>query len=163
MVQEEPEAQPQGMEEAAQAEVVLLREQLERKNRELDNLNEITRELEQSLKEARNQAPDEESIMRQLQDQKVFLVGYHAGVGHITLPFNDLRRYFDNPTGYAAEKCGLSEPDYRRWLDHYENPVCRAPARKKGQTCGQPVMRVSQPAEFESGIHDRCDKHQSED
>ncbi|MFL1483524.1 DNA repair protein [Marinobacter sp. LN3S78] len=150
---------PQGMEEAAQAEVVLLREQLERKQRELDSMGELTRELEQALNEARNKAPDEDSLIRQLQDQKVFLVGYHAGVGHLTLPYNDLRRYFENPTGYAAEKCGLSEPDYRRWLDHYENPVCRAPGKKKGQTCGQPVLRISQPGEFEAGVHDRCDDH----
>lgn len=158
---EDLEEAPLGLEEAAQAEVVLLREQLERKQRELDNLGEITRELEQALSEARNQAPDEDSLIRQLQDQKVFLVGYHSGVGHLTLPYNDLRRYFENPTGYAAEKCGLSEPDYRRWLDHYENPICRAPGKKSGQTCGQPVMRVSQPGEFEPGVHDRCDQHQA--
>jgi hypothetical protein len=150
---------PRGMEEAARAEVVLLREQLDRKQRELDNLGETTRELEQAVREAGNQVPDEDGLIRHLKDQKVFLVGYHAGVGHLTLPFSDLRRYFDNPTGYAAEKCGISEPDYRRWLEHYENPVCRAAGKKTGQTCGQPVMRVSQPAEFEPGVHDRCDKH----
>lgn len=150
---------PQGMEEAARAEVVLLREQLDRKQRELDNLGESTRELELAVREARNQAPDEDGLIRHLKDQRVFLVGYHAGVGHLTLPFSDLRRYFDNPTGYAAEKCGISEPDYRRWLEHYENPVCRAAGKNAGQTCGQPVMRVSQPAEFEPGVHDRCDKH----
>ncbi|GGY70438.1 DNA repair protein [Marinobacter zhanjiangensis] len=153
------EEAPRGMEEAARAEVVLLREQLDRKQRELDNLGEITRELEQAVREARNQSPDEDGLIRQLKDQKVFLVGYHAGVGHLTLPFSDLRRYFDNPTGYAAEKCGISEPDYRRWLEHYENPVCRAPGKKQGELCGQPVMRVSQPAEFEPGVHDRCEKH----
>ncbi|MGM0569469.1 DNA repair protein [Marinobacter sp.] len=152
---------PAGLEEAAQAEVVLLREQLERKQRELDSQSRTNRELESALGEARRQAPDEDSLVRQLQDQKVFLVGYHAGVGHLTLPFNDLRRYFDNPTGYAAEKCGLSEPAYRRWLDHYENPVCRAPGSRDGEICGQPVMRIGQPADFEPGVHDRCDKHAS--
>ena len=38
---------------------------------------------------ARNQAPDEDGLIRHLKDQKVFLVGYHAGVGHLTLPFSD--------------------------------------------------------------------------
>lgn len=150
---------PVGLEEAAQAEVVLLREQLDRKQRELETQVRISRDLEVALEEARSQAPDENSLVRQLQDQKVFLVGYHAGVGHLTLPFKDLRRYFDNPLGYAAEKCGLSEPDYRRWLDHYENPVCRASGQEEGGICGQPVMRIGQPAEFEPGVHDRCDKH----
>ncbi|SFR76661.1 hypothetical protein SAMN05216203_2889 [Marinobacter daqiaonensis] len=152
-------AAPRGMEEAAQAEVVLLREQLDRKQRELDGQLEVSRELEQALDDARGQLPDENSLIRQLQDQKVFLVGYHAGVGHITLPFNDFRRYVDNPAGYAAEKCGISEPAYRRWLEHYEEPVCRAPGEKAGEICGQPVMRISQPADFEPGVHDRCDRH----
>ncbi|MFW5823422.1 MAG: DNA repair protein [Marinobacter sp.] len=152
-------AAPAGLEEAAQAEVVLLREQLERKQRELDSQSRLIRDLEKAVTEARNKAPDEGSLIRQLQDQKVFLVSYHAGVGHLTLPFEGLRRYFDNPTGYAAEKCGISEPAYRRWLEHYENPVCRAPGRKDGEICGRPVMRISQPADFEPGVHDRCDKH----
>lgn len=81
----------------------------------------------------------------------MFLVGYHAGVGHLTLPFNDLRRYFDNPTGYAAEKCGISEPAYRRWLEHYENPVCRAPGKKTGRpvasrSCGSVSQLTLSPA-----------------
>jgi hypothetical protein len=150
---------PSGLEEAAQAEVVLLREQLDRKQRELDHQSGINQELEAALAEARSLAPDEDSLVRQLKEQKVVLVGYHAGVGHLTLPFDDLGRYFDNPTGYAAEKCGLSEPDYRRWLDHYDNPVCRARDPEDGGVCGQPVMRISQPADFQPGAHDRCDKH----
>ena len=150
---------PAGLEEAAQAEVVLLREQLDRKQRELDGQVRTNHELEKALGDARNQALDEDSLVRQLQEQKVFLVGYHPGVGHLTLPFSDLRKYFDNPTGYAAGKCGLSEPAYRRWLDHYENPVCRAPGKQKGDVCGQPVMRIGQPADFEPGVHDRCEQH----
>ncbi len=146
--------------EAAEAEVVLLREQLDRKQRELESQASLNRNLESALDDARNQLPNEQTLIHQLQEQRVFLVGYHAGVGHITLPFGDLKQYFDNPTGYAAEACGLSEPAYRRWLDHYENPVCRGPGRGKGRRlCGQPVLRVSQPADFEPGVHDRCESH----
>ncbi len=150
---------PTGLEEAAQAEVVLLHEQLDRKQRELDNQVRINRQLEAALQKAQQDVTDEGSLIQQLQAQKVFLVGYHPGVGHLTLPFNQLQRYFSNPVAYAAEKCGLSEPDYRYWLDHYENPVCRAPDGVEGAVCGRPVMRIGQPPQFEPGTHDRCEAH----
>lgn len=147
------------LEETAQAEVVLLHEQLDRKQRELDNQVRISWQLEAALQRAQRDEPDEGSLIRQLQEQKVFLVGYHAGAGHLTIPFNDLQRYFSNPAAYAAEKCGLSESDYRRWLDHYENPVCRASVSAGGAMCGRPVMRIGQPSEFDPGAHDRCEAH----
>jgi hypothetical protein len=28
-----------------------------------------------------------------------------------------------------------------------------------GDTCGEPIMRVTQPSEFRAGIDDRCDQH----
>lgn len=97
--------------------------------------------------------------MKQLQEQSVFLVAYHAGMGHITLPFEDIESYFQNPTAYAAEKCGMNEPAYLEWLEHYENPVCQH-KNGKGTACGQPVMRVSQPSDFLPGRDDRCESHQ---
>lgn len=141
------------------AEVVLLREQLERKQRELEMRNDKIVLLEQENHELRNREPVEDSLMRQLQVQSVFLVAYHAGVGHLTLPFSEIERYFQNPTAYAAEKCGLNEPAYREWLAHYEAPVCHH-KHKNGKLCGEPIMRVSQPAEFQPGRDDRCEEHQ---
>ncbi len=57
------------------------------------------------------------------------------------------RAYFRNPMAYAAERCGMNEPAYREWLEHYENPVCHH-EYQDGKPCGEPIMRVSQPAEF---------------
>lgn len=142
------------------AELVLLREQLERKQRELEMRNDKIVVLEQENHELRHREPPEDSIMRQLKDQSVFLVAYHPGVGHITLPYDDIETYFENPTAYAAEKCGLNEPAYREWLEHYENPVCRHQG-EGGSQCSEPVMRVAQPAEFRPGQDDRCEAHQS--
>lgn len=141
------------------AEAVLLNEQLERKQRELEMRDEKIVLLEQELHELRHREPPEHTVMRQLQDQSVFLVAYHAGIGHLTLPFDDIETYFQNPTAYAADKCGLNEPAYRDWLDHYENPVCRH-QDADGKPCEHPVMRISQPADFRPGIDDRCDEHQ---
>ncbi|MDX1754643.1 MAG: DNA repair protein [Marinobacter sp.] len=141
------------------AEAVLLSEQLERKQRELEMRDEKIVALEQELHELRNREPTENTVMRHLQEQSVFLVAYHAGMGHMTLPFEDIETYFQNPTAYAAEKCGMNEPAYLEWLAHYENPVCRH-QDGNGELCGQPVMRVSQPSEFQPGRDDRCESHQ---
>ncbi|KAA1171287.1 DNA repair protein [Marinobacter salinexigens] len=142
------------------AEVVLLREQLERRQRELELRDEKIVALEQENHELREREPEEGSVMAELQKQSVFLVAYHPGVGHITLPYSDIETYFNNPVAYAAERCGMNEPAYREWLEHYENPVC-GHTGDNGVECGEPIMRISLPAEFRPGIDDRCEHHQS--
>lgn len=147
-------------EATANAEVVLIREQLERRQRELELRDEKIVALEQENSDLRHQIPTEDSVMGHLQDHSVFLVAYHPGVGHVTLPYEDIETYFRNPVAYAAERCGLNEPAYKEWLVHYENPVCHH-ADENGALCGEPVMRISQPADFQPGVDDRCETHQS--
>jgi hypothetical protein len=98
--------------------------------------------------------------MDHLKRQSVFLVAYQPGVGHMMLPFSDIEIYFSNPTAYAAERCGLNEPAYREWLEHYENPVC-GHEDSEGNRCGEPILRVIQPADFRPGLDDLCEKHQA--
>ena len=141
------------------AEAVILREQLERKQRELEMRNDKIVLLEQENHELRHREPPDESLMKQLHEQSVFLVAYHAGVGHITLPYSDIERYFQNPIAYAAQKCGLNEPAYQEWFIHYEKPVCLHKL-KNNKPCGQPLLRVSQPSDFVAGQDDRCEEHQ---
>lgn len=148
--------------QTSHAEMVLLREQLERKQRELEMRNDKIVVMEQEIDELRHREPVDDSLMKQLKTQSVFLVAYHAGIGHITLPYSDIERYFENTLAYAAEKCGLNEPAYREWLEHYENPVCFH-KQKNGKLCGQPLMRVAQPAEFVPGRDDRCEDHQQQE
>ncbi|WP_404361692.1 DNA repair protein [Marinobacter sp.] len=157
---EEADSREQGA-HTSDAELVLLREQLERKQRELEMRNGQIQELEEENRELQRREPVEDSLMHQLRTENVFLVAYHAGVGHITLPHRDTERYFDNPVAYAAEKCGVSESAYREWLEHYENPVCHH-RQDGGSLCAEPLIRISQPAEFSPGRHDRCEKHQSD-
>ncbi|QSP93392.1 DNA repair protein [Marinobacter salinisoli] len=140
------------------AELVLLREQLERRQRELESRDEKIVALEQENHELRHREPTEGTLMEQLRKQSVFLVAYHHGIGHVTLPFDDIEGYFDNPVAYAADRCGMNEPAYREWLEHYENPTCQH-LGDGGQACGEPIMRVSQPGEFRAGIDDRCELH----
>ncbi len=144
----------------AGAELVLLREQLERKQRELEMRDDKIVALEQENHDLRHREPAENSIMDQLHKQSVFLVAYHPGVGHITLPYDDIETYFSNPIAYAAERCGVNEPAYREWLEHYEHPVCRH-QDDQGNPCHEPILRISQPGEFRQGIDDRCEQHRA--
>ncbi len=142
------------------AETVLLREQLERKQRELELRDEKIVSLEQENHELQQQEPAEDSLLDHLRQQAVFLVAYHPGVGHITLPYDDIDAYFNNPVAYAADRCGMNEPAYREWLAHYEQPVCHH-VDASGNTCAEPIMRVTQPSEFRAGVDDRCDQHRT--
>lgn len=151
----------QGREDAnASAETVLLREQLERKQRELELRDDKIVSLEQEKHDLLHRQPPEDSLLEQLRAQAVFLVAYHPGVGHITLPYEEIDTYFGNPLAYAAERCSLNEPAYREWLAHYEHPVCNH-VNEDGRACGEPIMRITQPAEFEPGRDDRCEHHQA--
>jgi len=144
----------------ADAKLVLLREQLDRKQRELELRDDKIVALDQENYELRHSEPPEDSIMGHLKKQSVFLVAYHPGVGHVTLPYEGIKTYFDNPIAYAAGLCDINEPAYREWLEHYENPVCQ---HRDGynKVCGEPIMRVSQPSEFQPGLNDRCEHHQN--
>lgn len=152
--------QQQRDEANAGAELMLLREQLDRKQRELELRDDRIVALEQENHDLRHLEPVENSIMDHLKKQSVFLVAYQPGAGHVTLKYDDINTYFANPVAYAAQRCGLNEPAYRDWLEHYEHPVCRH-AGKNGSRCGEPVMRVSQPADFRPGVDDRCEQHKA--
>ena len=145
---------------SSDAEMVLLREQLERKQRELELRDEKIVALEQENDDLKNREPPEDSLLHHLRSQTVFLVAYHPGVGHITLPYEDIDTYFRNPLAYAAERCGINEPAYREWLAHYEYPLCNH-KDDAGKICGEPIMRITQPAEFQAGVDDRCDDHKA--
>jgi hypothetical protein len=145
----------------SKAEVVLLREQLERKERELELSNEKARLLEEENDELRRVELTEDSLMQHLRDQSLFLVAYHAGAGHITLPFGEITEYYRNPTAYAAAKCGVSEESYVLWLEHHTEPVCRHELAD-GSSCSEPMIRVNQPADYRPGRDDRCESHNAE-
>lgn len=157
--QQMSDARAAPMDEQNQAELVLLREQLERKEREAEARREQLEQMAEQMAQLQEAVPEEDSLMERLQGQSVFLVAYHAGVGHITLPYAEIGRYFTNPVGYAAAKCDLSQPAYERWLAHYERPVCQG--QKGNKPCTAPLMRISDPREFKPGVDDRCEKHQA--
>jgi hypothetical protein len=73
----------------------------------------------------------------------------------------EMNDYLENSTVFVAEKCGVSEDVYQQWLTHYRLPVCRA-VNESSQYCGEEITKVLKPAEFKSGVSDRCGGHGGE-
>lgn len=143
-----------------EAELVLLREQLDRRDLDLayrDEREEQLRAELDELKETQNASGSDEAILDKLKALEVVYTAYHPGVGHITMTNNEIRDYAKNPSAFVAAKCFVTEEQYRAWLEHYENPVCRHSSN--GGTCLAPIDKVSSPGDFELGVADRCSKH----
>lgn len=98
-----------------------------------------------------------DKYIEKLHNAGLTFVAYHPGVGHITIPLDDMGRYLDSPTAYAAETSFVTEQHYRQWLEHYQTPVCGHNDGKQG--CGRAVQRVDSPTKFIAGKSDRCGEH----
>lgn len=146
-----------------EAEIVLLEEQLERKDYELANRAEREEQLRAELEEISESigagSYEGSSIIKRLKELEVVYVVYHPGAGHITMTSDEILNYVENPTAYIAAKCFVTEAKYLAWLAHFENPVCRHQSAQ-GQICASKIDKVSIPGEFEEGIDDRCERHQ---
>lgn len=99
-----------------------------------------------------------EQTLARLAAQGVVFVAYHPGVGHLTLPLQDLAAYQANPLSYVAAKCFVSEAHYRQWLAHYQQPACVGQLAS-GSRCGIPIDRVESPSRFVPGESDCCSRH----
>jgi hypothetical protein len=144
------------------AEIVLLKEQLERKDLELSNRAEREEQLRAELEELSESVGSgfqDSSMLRRLKELDVVYVVYHPGAGHITMTSDEILRYMENPNALVAAKCYVTEEQYLAWLEHFENPVCRH-LNAQGQLCSAPVDKVSIPSDFESGVDDYCSRHQ---
>lgn len=147
-----------------EAELVLLREQLDRRDLDLayrdEREEQLRAELEES-KEAQIDAGKDGSILEKLRELEVVYTAYHSGAGHVTMTSNEIKSYVKNPIGFVSAKCFVTEEQYRAWLDHHESPVCRHKS-SDGSFCLAAVDKVAAPGEFELGIADRCVLHKPE-
>jgi len=143
------------------AEIVLLSEQLDRKELDLayrDEREELLRSELEELSSTIGEGESESKILDKLKSLEVVYVAYHPGVGHITMTSLEIREYADNPTAFVAKKCFVTESHYLAWLEHYENPICCFES-ESGKVCGQNVEKISVPSEFEQGVNDYCEQH----
>jgi hypothetical protein len=99
-----------------------------------------------------------DQLLKQLTSAGITFVAYHPGLDYLTIPPADIPLYLESPYAYVAERCGVSEDAYQRWLAHYQLPVCNY-TDEQGQRCGLPVTKVSRPSLFVSDESDRCMRH----
>jgi len=154
-------AEVEGLErQKLEAELVIIKEQLDRRDIESVYREEREEQLRSELDELKGvvEAVERDSMMTKLKELEVVFVAYHAGAGHVTIPFSDIYRYVDSPVGYAAAKCYVTKDVYSKWLEHQESPVCCF-QDEEGNLCGDTVEPVGNPGEFELGLSDRCKKH----
>jgi hypothetical protein len=148
-----------------EAQIVLLTEQLERKNIDLsyrDEREELLRAELEELSESIGNSKEDVSMFGKLKALEVVYVAYHPGVGHITMSAVEISAYVENPVRFVANKCFVTEADYLGWLAHFESPVCTH-VSSTGKTCLEPVEKVSAPSDFDKGVSDVCEKHSIHD
>jgi len=145
-----------------EAEIVLLKELLDRKEIDLayrDEREEQLRAELEELSESIGHNVQSDSTLDKLKELDVVYVSYHAGVGHINMTSLEINDYVDNANAFVANKCFVTESLYLSWLDHYEHSSCNFMA-DNGVECGARVEKVSVPSDFELGVSDRCETHQ---
>jgi hypothetical protein len=97
-------------------------------------------------------------ILKSMEDNGVTFVAFHVGVGHITIAIDDVGRYIDDRTAYLAERCGITEPLFKAWQAHFNEPKCTF-VDAAGTCCAKAISRVEWAASFEEHVSDRCDQH----
>ena len=144
-----------------EAEAVLLREQLDRRDLDLayrDEREDLLRAELEELKENMSSGPNTNELVEKLKEMEVVYVAYHPGVGHISMTSSDILQYAENPMGFVADKARVSEKIYRAWLEHFDDPICHE-VDSHGDRCHNRVTKCDSPSDFELGISDRCDLH----
>lgn len=137
-----------------------LRAEITYRDTTLANLSKELAEIKTSVAQREESAAG--TFLQRLEALGINFVVFHPGAGHLSVPVIELERYVENPQGYAAEKCLVSEDKYREWLAHYENPRCSAPLGEN-KCCDARLIRTDSPTRFVAGQSDRCARHQSTD
>lgn len=148
------------------AAVAEYQEQISIRDVELAYRNDLDTQLQEEIEQLRAQcqALEENSgdrVLERLSRLGVQFVVYHPGAGHLTISLQDLARYQHNPQGYAAAKCGVSEEQYRLWVEHYQLPTCVAKL-PSGERCNMPLDKVDSPTRFVIGVSNCCTRHRSQ-
>ncbi len=142
------------------AEISELKETLQTREVELLYRNELEVQLHDEIARLRdaNQktlSNTGEEMLQKMVEKGISLVSFQPGAGHLTIPVNEVARYLESPSAYAAEQCGVSEQRYESWLAHYRMPVCQQ-TLDDGGFCGENIERVENPIDFNVGESDSC-------
>ena len=143
-----------------------LKEEIQLRDMELMYRHEVTKQLREELILLRKDKlrlvnGGADNFLERLEKLGVSFIVFHPGAGHLSIPLVDMAAYMDSPIAYAASKCLVQEDLYRIWVDHYDNPVCRA-VLNKDNCCGERVHRIDVPSEYTQGVSDRCSNHKAD-
>lgn len=144
-------------------QIAQLNEQLQIKELELMYRDEISQQMEKELAQLRNQEvhlldSGADQFLEKMQNLGLSFIAFHPGAGHVSIPLAAMNSYMGNPIRYIAEKCFVTEIQYKLWLSHYESPVCMHHTIS-GQQCTKRVPLTSLPSKFTEGSSDRCEEH----
>ena len=148
-----------------EAQIVLLQEQLERRDMDLGYRNEREEQLRDELEELKElmvSSHRSDPLLVKLKALEIVYVAYHPGAGHITMSSADILDYVDSPMAFVAKKCSVTEDHYRTWLAHYEHAVCHH-LSANGKECQQPVEKVGVPSDFVPEVNNFCKLHRRKD
>lgn len=152
--------------EKLQAQAEELNERIAMRETELhyrdEQLSKLRDELALTKKELQSlMKSDSGQILQRMTDSGITFVAYHPGIEHLVLVPAEITVYVNDPIAFVAQRCGVTDEEYREWLMHYRLPVCRH-KDVDGQVCGQPIEKVMKPAFFRHGESDRCGEHRGE-
>lgn len=102
----------------------------------------------------------DKNLLQTMSDKGITFMTYQVGLGHINIPVNEVPLYVNNPIGFVAAYCKVSQAIYLDWLAHFHAPVCRI-QNAHGAYCGADVKRVESPMQFMPGVSDCCQAHQN--
>lgn len=148
------------MEAKFESEMKDMKETLQMREVELLYRNELEIQLHDEIARLREENQSlmtntGEDLLGTLIAKGISLVTYQPGAGHLTIPVNEVSRFLESPTAYAAEHCGVNEQRYGAWLDHYHMPVCKE-SLEDGSFCGENIDRIENPLDFHIGESDCC-------
>ncbi|WP_347331292.1 hypothetical protein [Marinimicrobium locisalis] len=142
-----------------------LEERLEMREMELfyrhqqeNNLKEEVSRLRQENQTLLEQGGGQ--LLERLDKTGISFVAFHAGVGQLTVPPDEMAAYLDDPETFAARALGVEPELYKGWLKHSRNPQCMA-RDAHGHLCARAVPTVARPSDFHPGESDRCPAHQT--
>ncbi|WP_053980916.1 hypothetical protein [Marinagarivorans algicola] len=99
-------------------------------------------------------------LLQTMSDKGITFMTYQVGLGHINIPVSEVPLYINNPIGFVAAYCKVSQAVYLDWLAHFHAPVCRIQDAQGGY-CGADVKRMESPMQFMPGVSDCCPQHQN--
>jgi hypothetical protein len=151
------------LEENEVEEIAHLKEVCQVKEMELLYKEEITNQLREEVVVLRRDKirlvdSGADNFLNKLDSLGISFINFHPGIGHLSIPLEDMGKYMDDTQAYVAEKCLVSKELYVKWRVHYDQPVCQSEMRP-GEVCGQRLQRLQVPSQYIEGETDRCVKH----